>query len=182
MGKSTKKTPVASLVTPVKTNSRSAARRINFANDVGSKLVTTVEKLKAEKAVLIAKNNAKDHMIQHLFDAAVSESTADKPEEAVVREIFLRMMGKNQLVPEGGNMVDPEIDMAIGNFFKVGDFDIHSLLDEFQIWAATQAHVGIHFGGPPPGGAPLATGGPAVAAATAVAENGGGMEESKDDH
>ena len=169
MGKSLKKTPVKAIVTPAKLNSRSGPRRIELANTVSSDLSATVAKLKAERAELVAKNNAKDHMIQHFLESAMAASAADEPQEAVTRDMFLRMMAKNQLVPEGGNTIDPEIDVAIGDFFKVGALDIHEFLVEYQMWeAAPQAPVVTNA---PPAGAPQA-GGPAEAAA-AVAVGGG---------
>ena len=121
-------------------------------------------KLKAEKSELVAKNNAKDHMIQHFLESAVAASSADSPLEAVTRDMFLRMMANNQLVPEGGNTIDPEIDRAVGDFFKVGAFDIHEFLLEYQMWAAApQAVTNV-----PPAGVPPMGGGPAGAAAAIV--------------
>ena len=163
MGKSSEKTPVTTLFSPLKLNPRSASRRIKVANFVCSDLSATVAKLKAEKSELVAKNNAKDHMIQHFLESAVAASSADSPLEAVTRDMFLRMMANNQLVPEGGNTIDPEIDMAVGDFFKVGAFDIHDFLLEYQTWAVAPV---------PPAGVPPMGGGPAGAAAAIVAGDG----------
>ena len=94
MGKSAKKTPVKGIVTPAKLNMRTAARRIDYANTYSSDLHAVVASLKAEKAELVAKNNAKDHMIGHYRDMAIEASLADNKEEAVTRELFLRMMSQ----------------------------------------------------------------------------------------